>query len=291
MRLNKLVAAIYIPAILFCGSCSPVISESGSGSITGILGAFQREVTMLEGQLINAEDREIEGMRFVSGTLEGKRVVIAWTGIGKVNAAMTATLLIERFRPDEIIFTGIAGGINPQLAPGDIVIAQQTAHHDMGIMWPDEFQYRGVVNPLDGWRNPVFLPANERLLELAEKAAKQVTLKTVGTREKQRVLKVVKGVIVTGDVFVASTEKCNELRQELGADAVEMEGAAVAQICYQRRIPHLVVRSISDKGDEKAREDSMMFQEMAARNSAILIAEIVSNIGSELSAKKSVEPH
>jgi len=230
---------------------------------------------MLQEQLTDAQDKEIQGLRFVTGTLKDKKVVVAWTGVGKVNAAATATLLIEHFKPSQVIFTGIAGGIDPNLAPGDIVIAEQTAHHDMGTIWPDGFDYRGVVNPLDGRRNPVFFPADERLLELAEKAAKQVALKAIGTRGQEAPPKIVRGVVATGDVFVASTEKCNELRRKLKADAVEMEGAAVAQICYQRKIPHLVVRSISDKGDEKAREDSMMFQEMAAQNSARFIVEIV----------------
>ena len=261
--------------LLLFGSCSSFLVKSASLPITGILGAFQKEVTMLQEQLTDAQDHQIEGMRFVTGTLKDKKVVVAWTGVGKVNAAVTATLLIEHFRPTQVIFTGIAGGINPNLAPGDIVIAEQTAHHDMGIMWPDEFQYRGVSNPLDGRRNPVFFPADERLLELAEKAARQVSLKAIGTSEKATVPKIVRGVVVTGDVFVASTEKCNELRHKLKADAVEMEGAAVAQICYQRSIPHLVIRSISDKADEKAREDLMMFQEMAAENSARFIVEIV----------------
>lgn len=268
--------------LLLCCSCSSFLVKSDCEPITGILGAFQKEVIILEEQLTDAQKHQIEGMKFVTGTLKDRRVVIAWTGIGKVNTAMTTTLLIEHFKPNEIIFTGIAGGINPELAPGDIVIAEQTAYHDMGIMWPDEFEYRGVINPFYGRRNPVFFPADGRLLELAEKAAKQVELMAIDTREEKAAPKIVKGVIVTGDVFIASSQKCNQLRQQLKADAVEMEGAAVAQICYQRKIPHLVIRSISDKGDEKAREDSMMFQEMAAKNSACLIIEIVRLLGSKI---------
>jgi len=230
---------------------------------------------MLQEQLTDAQEKEIEGMRFVSGKLNGKRVVTAWTGIGKVNAAMTATLLIEHFRPVELIFTGIAGGINPQLWPGDIVIAAETAHHDMGVLTPQSFDYRGAMNPLDGWRNPVFLPADDRLLELAEKAAGQLKLELIETTAGKRLPRILKGVVVTGDVFVASPDKCVELRQKLEADAVEMEGAAVAQLCYQRKIPHLVIRSISDKADEGAVLDKQTFQMTAAKNSASLVVEII----------------
>jgi len=287
MKHDKLVAAICTSIILLYSSCNSVLVEADSKPITGILGAFQKEVIILEEQLIHAQDYEIEGMRFVTGTLKGRKVVVAWTGIGKVNTAMTTTLLIEHFKPKQIIFTGIAGGINPELAPGDIVIAKATAHHDMGTMWPDDFQHRGVINPFDGQRNPVFFPADEQLLKLAEKAVKQVEFEKIGTDTQETAPKIVMGVIVTGDVFVASSEKCNELREKLRADAVEMEGAAVAQICYQRRIPHLVVRSISDKGDETAREDSMMFQEIAAKNSAHFVVEIVGLLNSMPSAEKS----
>ena len=287
MRCSKVGAVICISVILLCSSCSSVLLKEDSQPITAILGAFNKEVMMLEEQLTDKQQQTIEGMRFVTGRLHGKSVVVAWTGIGKVNAAMTTTLLIEHFRPGEVIFSGIAGSVNPQLSPGDIVIAAETAHHDMGILRADGFYNRGVINPLDGWRNPVYLPADKRLLKLAEQAADQVVLETIKTTVGERTPKIIKGVVVTGDVFVASPAKCAELRERLNADAVEMEGAAVAQICYQRRIPHLVVRSISDKADETAREDSMMFQEMAAKNSATLIAKIAELLSSHLPVEKS----
>jgi adenosylhomocysteine nucleosidase len=251
------------------------------------LGAFNKEIIMLEEQLTDKHQQQIEGMRFVTGRMHGKSVVVDRTGIGKVNAAMTTTLLIEHFRPGEVIFSGIAGGVNPKLDPGDIVIAAETAHHDMGILGEDGFYNRGVINPLDGIRNPVYLLADERLLKLAEKAAEQVELEKIKTTVGERSPRIIKGVVVTGDVFVASPEKGAELREKLNADAVEMEGAAVAQICYQRQIPHLVVRSISDKADTTARIDSMMFQEMAAKNSAALISKITELLGSELTVETS----
>ena len=287
MRPNILVAIICISVITLCGSCSPVFRGPGSRPTTAILGAFNKEIIMIEEQLTDKQQQKIEGMRFVTGKLHGKLVVVAWTGIGKVNAAMTTTLLIEHFRPGEVIFSGIAGGVNPKLAPGDIVIAAETAHHDMGILGEDGFYNRGVINPLDGIRNPVYLLADERLLKLAEKAAEQVELEKIKTTVGERSPRIIKGVVVTGDVFVASPEKGAELREKLNADAVEMEGAAVAQICYQRQIPHLVVRSISDKADKTARMDSMMFQEMAAKNSAALIAKIIELLASELPVEKS----
>jgi adenosylhomocysteine nucleosidase len=245
------------------------------------LGAFEREVTLLEDQLTERREQTIEGIRFVRGKLNGREVVVVWTGVGKVNAAMTTTLLIEHFKPKHIIFTGIAGAVNPELQPGDIVIAERTAHHDMGTVWPEGLFPRGVKNRLDGFENPVFFPADQELVKLARRAADRADFEHVRTAAGERGPKIITGVVVTGDSFIASTDKCAELRKRLEADAVEMEGAAVAQICYQRRIGHLVIRSISDKADDGAVLDKQMFYILAARNSASLVAEMVGFLGSE----------
>ncbi|MHC4641222.1 MAG: 5'-methylthioadenosine/adenosylhomocysteine nucleosidase [Planctomycetota bacterium] len=279
MKRSIHIAIICISVVTLCSSCSS--PDTDSQPRIALLGAFNKEVMMIEELLTEKQQQRIEGMRFATGKLYGNSVIVAWTGIGKVNAAMTTTLLLEHFRPSSVIFSGIAGGVNPKLAPGDIVIAAETAHHDMGILEEDGFYNRGVINPLDGYRNPVYLPADERLLKLAERAAEEVELEKIKTTVGERIPQIIKGIIVTGDVFVASPAKCAELRKMLNADAVEMEGAAVAQICYQRQIPHLVVRSISDKADKAARMDSMMFQEMAAKNSSTLITKIAELLASE----------
>jgi adenosylhomocysteine nucleosidase len=292
MRLRKVGAFVCVSVILLLSSCnSPTqeVREESSEPITAILGAFEREITLLEDELIDTQEQGIEGIRFVSGRLSGKKVVIAFTGIGKVNAAMTTTLLIEHFNPDKVIFTGIAGAVNQQLQPGDIVIAGKTAHHDMGTIWPEGLFHKGLKNPLDGWENPVFFDADEQLLKLAELAAEHIDLSSIQVTAGERTPKVVKGVVVTGDAFIASADKCAELRKKLGADAVEMEGAAVAQLCYQRQIGHLIIRSISDKADEGAVFDKQMFYILAAKNSSTLVAELVGLLAMEHPAEKSEE--
>jgi adenosylhomocysteine nucleosidase len=293
MKHKRAAAVLCISSILLCVSCSPTSqienSEPNSEPATAILGAFEREVTLLEDRLTERREHQIEGIRFVTGKLHGQNVVVVWTGVGKVNAAMTTTLLIEHFKPKHIIFTGIAGAVNPELRPGDIVIAEKTAHHDMGTVWPEGLFVKGVKNPLDGMENPVFFPADETLLTCALQAAERIDMQRVQTVTGQRNPKIIKGVIVTGDSFIASTEKCAELRKKLQADAVEMEGAAVAQICYQRQIDHLVIRSISDSADEGAVLDKQMFYILAAKNSSDLVAEMIGLLGSELSMEKGSE--
>ena len=294
MKHKRTGAVLCISAIfLLCISCSSTSqkekSELNPEQTTAILGAFEREVTLLEDRLTERREHQIEGIRFVSGRMYDRNVVVVWTGVGKVNAAMTTTLLIEHFKPKHIIFTGIAGAVNPQLRPGDIVIAEKTAHHDMGTVWPEGLFVKGVKNPLDGIENPVFFPADEKLVACALHAAEHINMQRLDTITGRRNPKIIKGVIVTGDSFIASTEKCAELRNKLEADAVEMEGAAVAQICYQRQIDHLVIRSISDSADEGAVTDKQMFYILAAKNSSDLVSEMIGLLGSELSTEKGSE--
>jgi len=289
VKYNRLLTCIcFVTIITLSISCHPTLRVVRTEPVTAILGAFEREVTLLEDQLTDRHEQEIENIQFVTGRLNSQKVVIAWTGIGKVNAAMTTTLLIEHFKPKYIIFTGIAGAVNPQLRPGDIVIAAKTAHHDMGTVWPEGLFVKGVKNRLDGMENPVFFPADEKLIKYALQAAKQIDMRQVETVAGRRKPKIIKGVIVTGDSFIASTEKCAELRKKLEADAVEMEGAAVAQICYQWQIKHLIIRSISDSADEGAVFDKQMFYVLAAKNSSDLVAEMIGLLSSEFSAEKKI---
>jgi adenosylhomocysteine nucleosidase len=242
---------------------------------TGIMGAFSEEVTRLEEGLKDPQIHSLLGIRFVTGTLNGRKVVIASSGVGKVNAAMTATLLIDHFRPKEVIFSGIAGAVNPELRPGDIVIAQKTAQHDLGTLTAEGIQLRGARNPVDWERNPVFFEADPQLVALAQEAAKRVTLDKVRSGAEERKPSIVKGIVVTGDVFVVSSAKKEELRKSMKADAVEMEGAAVAQICRELAVPCLIIRSISDSADANARQDAAAFLDVAVRNSASLVTEIL----------------
>lgn len=255
-------------------------AQEKASQTTAILGAFGEEVALIESQLADKREQKIQGITFVTGKLNGRNVVVASSGVGKVNAAVTTTLLIEHFKPAEVLFTGIAGGTNPDLLPADIVIATQTAQHDFGALTAEGFERRGALSPTDGQRNPVFFPADERLIKAAERAIERVELEMVETDTSPRKPKIIKGVIVTGDAFISSAEKKAELKKALGADAVEMEGAAVAQVCFQQKIACLVIRSMSDLADANARRDYEKFYRLAARNSARLVAEIVSQLES-----------
>lgn len=281
MRYIRVVVTICISIfLLFCSS-----SLGDEHSVTAILGALDEEVALLEEKVTERKEQKIEGIRFITGEIKGRQIVLARSEVGKVNAVMTATLLIEHFRPSEVIFTGIAGGIDPDLHLGDIVIATKTAQHDFGTLTPKGIRYWGARNPIHGKENPVFFPADTKPLALAEISSNRIKLEKIKIGKIERTPEIKKGVIVTGDVFISSPSKKIELRQGLQADAVEMEGAAVAQICWQQGTPCIVIRSLSDIAGEDAELVYEEFKKIAARNSAKLVVDLVEQLGLEQSLK------
>ena len=244
--------------------------------VVAILGAFNEEVKLLQASVKDKKEQTVGGIRFVSGRLNGKPVVVAQTGIGKVNAAMTTTLALMHFRPSAVIFTGIAGGVNPDLNPGDLVIARSTAHHDYESVTFDRKPTRQTLNAVTYRMNPAFFAADSLLLVYAEAVAGKVKMEPAhpgGT-----IPRVMTGIVVTGDQFISSAARVEQLRTTFNADATEMEGAAVAQVCYQQNVPCLVIRSLSDKADENARNDLLNFYKTAARNSAALVMAIIARM-------------
>ncbi|NQT51306.1 5'-methylthioadenosine/adenosylhomocysteine nucleosidase [bacterium] len=265
-------------ALLSVAAIASAAAPERPAAATAILGAFGDEVRLIVSTLEDRQEQKVEGILFWTGRLRGRRVVVALTGVGKVNAAITATLLHHHFHPAEVLFTGIAGGLNPALLPADIIIAEQTFQHDLGRLHDEGMTLRGTRNPVDHSRNPTHFPADKRLVAIAQQAAKHIALDRIETAEGKRSPKVITGTVTTGDVFVASPRKSKQLHETFGADAVEMEGAAVAQVCWQWNVPCLVIRSISDRADDNAARDARLFRRIAAHNSATLVAEIVARL-------------
>jgi adenosylhomocysteine nucleosidase len=245
-------------------------------SVTALLGALDEEIELLRQSLQNPKTKIIHGQPFYLGKIGKHRVVIVKTGIGKVNAAMATAFLMQRFRPKRIIFTGIAGGLHPDLNPGDIVIGEKTVQYDFGQVTNDSLFTRNTRNPINRQLNPLFFQADSLLLLAAKSAALTTNFKTMGNQAQ--VPHIIIGTIVTGDLLVTSEIKAKELRKKFDADATEMEGAAVAQICWQQQVPCLVIRSMSDKADSKARESIDNFKKIAAYNSAHLLMNILVNL-------------
>ncbi|UQD52832.1 5'-methylthioadenosine/S-adenosylhomocysteine nucleosidase [Bacillus methanolicus] len=226
-----------------------------------IIGAMEEEVALLREKMEERSVEIIAGCEYTSGILDGVSVVLLRSGIGKVNAAMSTSILLERFKPDYVINTGSAGGLNPELNVGDIVISTEVRHHDVDVT---AFGYEyGQVPQL-----PAAFEADHKLVQIAETSAKEI-----------KDIQVVKGLIATGDSFMNDPERVEVIRNKFtGLQAVEMEAAAIAQVAYQFGCPFVVIRSLSDIAGKESNVSFEQYLEKAAANSAALVMKIVSSI-------------
>lgn len=248
--------------------------------VVGVMGITD-EIVALEKRLQNGRDVTIRGLVFRTGTLDGRRVVVGRSPAGKVNAAIVATVLIGHFNPEALFFSGTTGAVDPTLRPGDVVIGASVAQHDVGLQTPDAIRRRGLRNAVSGELDSVLVPAPDALLAAARRSISGLTLRPMRTSDGERVPRIVEGVIVTGDVFLADPARRDELRASLGATAIEMEGAAMVQACRQFSVSCLVVRSITDRADGQAMSNYIEYIAPASENAAAVVAAIITRPASE----------
>lgn len=247
-------------------------------SVVGVLG-IASEIAPIEMRLEDSREVAVQGYVFRVGELNGREVVVGRSGAGKVNAAIIATLLIGKFNPSAILFSGTAGAIDPALNPGDVVIGTVVAQHDAGLLTADGVRRRGLRNPVTGELDPLLVPAPEMLVAVAKQSARGLRLRSMrASNGDERIPRIVEGVIITGDVFLSDAARRTELRSSLGATAVEMEGAAVVQTCRQFGVACLVVRSITDRADGQAEMSYEQFRPAASENAAALVAAMIASL-------------
>jgi adenosylhomocysteine nucleosidase len=260
--------------LLFVACTRPTLAQS----TVGVLGALEAETAPIAKRLENSRDMVVHGHVFRVGEMRGHQVVLGRSGAGKVNAAIVTTLLIDRFSPSAIFFSGTAGAIDRALRPGDVVIGASVAQHDVGVRATDGLRRNGLRNPVTREPHPLFIVAPEMLMTAARRALGTPALPPVKSPDGQRTPRIVEGVIVTGDVFVTDAGVRNELRRSLAASAVEMEGGSVVQTCRQFDVSCLVVRSITDAADGGAPTSFQEFVAIASENAASVVAAIISEL-------------
>ncbi len=225
----------------------------------GIIGAMDVEVEQLKRDMIVQRELQKAGMDFCEGVLGGQPAVVVRSGVGKVNAAVCAQILVDEFQVDAVINTGIAGSLNAQIDIGDIVISTDVVHHDMDAV---NFGYApGQIPQMDVFS----FEADRELADRAEKVCREVNPE----------IHVFRGRVVSGDQFVADRAVKERITELFHGYCTEMEGAAIAQTAYLNRIPFVIIRAISDKADDSASEDYPVFEKKAVEHSVRLVESLL----------------
>lgn len=224
----------------------------------GIMAAHPAEIATLVDKATVRETQTILRKEFHIGELCGHDVVITTCGIGKVRAAARTQFLIDHFQVSRLIFSGVAGALDPQLKRGDIVISTQTIEHDFDVGEGSAGERRRLH-----WYD-----ADPQLVELAMKAGEKA-----GLADSLR-----PGKVLTGDQAITQLSRKQALWQSLGGSCVEMEGAAVAGVCWMNQVPFVLVRGISDMADESASGDFLRWFQIAAQRAASLVVEMVRSL-------------
>ncbi len=224
-----------------------------------IMGAMVEEIEPILQFLKEYETIKYANNKYYFAKYKNLELIIAYSKIGKVFASLTAATMIEKFGAKKLLFSGVAGAINPSLKIGDLIVATKLVQHDLDIT---VFGHPFGCVP----EGKVFTNADKELILLAKDIAKD---KGIDLKE---------GIIATGDQFISSNKKKEWIQKTFNADALEMEGASVAVVCDALNIPFLIMRSISDSADMDAGFDFEEFLKSSSKKSADFIISMLDKI-------------
>ncbi len=224
----------------------------------GIIGAMDIEIAGFKEHMTDVHTDSDTCFEFIRGKIDDKDVIVVMGGIGKVSAAICTQMMIDKYKPDVIINTGVAGGLDKNLGIGDIAIATDVVQHDVDTtIFGDPQGYitnLGIVN----------IPVEEKITGLLAETAEQIEDTTV-----------VKGTIATGDQFISTPYQKNQIIDEFGAVAAEMEGGSIGHVCYANKVPFGIIRAISDNASGDALMDYETFKAIAAQKTIKIVADFV----------------
>lgn len=227
------------------------MTDKNTKHVTGVIGAMKEEVEILKQWMDISRTDTIAHAKVYIGTLGSHPIVLVESGIGKVNATLITSLLIDRYDVRMIVNTGVAGALSNELDVTDMVVSTSVVHHDVDAM---EFGY--VFGQVPGM--PALYDADDKLVDAAVKVL-----------EKNKTVQGFKGLVASGDSFIAdSTQKSSIIGSFPEALAVDMESASIAQTCHQFNVPFIIIRSISDKADQAADMTYEEFLKKACINSS-----------------------
>lgn len=227
-------------------------------NVIGILGAMDLEIELLRNKMNVVKKKNIAGFNYYIGKIQGKDVVVACCGVGKVNAASCTQILIDKFKVDCIINTGIAGGLHSEVKISDLVISKNVTYHDVSKNQMKNF-----------FPFKEYFEGDKRLIKSAIKACKLYK-----TEDWNYYI----GRIVSGEFFVSDNEMKKNIIEEYSPYCVEMEGAAIGHVAYINNIPFIVIRCISDNADDGANINYDTFEKKSAEHSANIVFNMVGMI-------------
>lgn len=226
-----------------------------------VIGAMEEEVELLRKEINKPKESLIAGIEFVEGTIGNHDVVLVKSGIGKVNAAMSTTLLLQTFKPDIVLNTGSAGGFDTSLEVGTVVLSSEVRHHDVDVT---AFGYE--VGQVPGL--PPAYKADEYLIALAKESIMEIGQHTHAT-----------GLVASSDTFMSNPDHVEQVKRLFPTMiAAEMEAAAVAQVCHQFKIPFVVIRALSDIAGQDASISFDEFLPIAARHATEIVLRVLSKL-------------
>jgi 5'-methylthioadenosine/S-adenosylhomocysteine nucleosidase len=239
-----------------------------SAALTLILSAMPSEIRLIQAQIKEPKSGRLACFPYVTGKLRGRRVVTAITGVGVTNGAMVAALFVHAFKPTEVVVSGTGSRVNPRIRTGDTVISTKTIHHAAGSLTDQGMVYRKVRGPIAGQMTHWYYRPNPRLLKLARAAIAGYTAEPVTVNGETYRPKVLIGVVSASDLFGVSEAKIADLKAKLNPDIMEMESAAIAQVCAQLGVPHIVFRAGSNRTQSNPGQDYRRLGQTAAAAAA-----------------------
>jgi len=223
-------------------------------SMVAIIGAMDEEVSVIKEWMTEITTEQIAGCEFFKGKLDSKDIVLLKSGIGKVNASVSTSILLLKYAPSEVINIGSAGGYAEDLSVGDVVISDKVCHHDVDVT---AFGYS--IGQVPGM--PVSFSAAPLLIEKVKSAVASLPN-----------IKAKVGLIGTGDSFMQDPSRVDKVRADFPQLlAVDMEAAAVAQVCMKFNVPFVVIRALSDIAGKESSQSFEAFLEVAAKNSSLMV--------------------
>lgn len=229
----------------------------------GIIAAENEEMLAIKNIMENISEEKVFNLTFYIGNIKNRECILVECGVGKVNAARTTQALIDRFDINYIINVGSAGSITPELNVQDIVIGKELIQYDFDITQIGDYE-KGEICDVGK-----YFYSDERLINLCEQTIEEM---------KDKEFKIKIGRIGSADMFFANPEKAKDVRKEFGMECLEMEGAAIGQVCFLDNIPFLVIRGISDTPNGNNKIDFHTYLKIASKRAAEILENLISKI-------------